>query len=90
MNDDIDFSLVKQADIPTAHFARLCGVSRLSAHLWLKPKDEGGTTPRGLYRDHVLGYLRLVKKALEDGALPLPRTNRSARYDALVKALGLQ
>jgi hypothetical protein len=78
-----DFSLVKQADIPTAHFARLCGVSRLSATLWLKAQ----TSPRGLYRTHVLERLAKIKAALDAGKLPLPLTHRSKKYDALVQAL---
>lgn len=80
---DPDFSIVKQAEIPTAHFARLCSVSRLSATLWL----NGSTSPRGLYRTHVMARLKLIKNALDKGHLPLPRTHRNERFRALVNVL---
>ena len=80
---DLDFSLVKQAGIPTSHFAKLCRVSRVSATFWL----SGKTSPRGLYYTHVLIRLKAIKTALDKGRLPLPRTHRSERFSALVDAL---
>lgn len=80
---NLDFSLVKKAGIATSHFARFCGVSRVSANLYLTNKVQ----PRGLYRRQVGQALALIQRALEKGLLPLPRLGRSERYRALVAAL---
>jgi hypothetical protein len=82
MQTPIDFSPVVQAKIPAAHFARLCGVNRVSAFKWLR-----GTQPKGLYRERVTQRLKLVARALERGTLPLPPTLRTRQFEALVQAL---
>jgi hypothetical protein len=78
----IDFSPLTQARIPMAHFAKLCGASRVSVYKWL-----GGAQPRGLYRQAVDSRLGLIRRALERGTLPLPPTTRSDKFKALLKAL---
>lgn len=83
MQQELDFSLVKKAGIGVTHFARFCGVSRVSANLYLTNKVQ----PRGLYRKHVAQVLALIERALDKGLLPLPRMPRSDRYKALVEAL---
>ena len=78
----IDFSPVKQAGIPMAHFARLCGASRVSVYKWL-----AGAMPRGLYRQAVDARLSAIRRAIDRGNLPLPPTTRDDKYKALVRAL---
>jgi hypothetical protein len=84
MDDRLDFSIVKRAGIATAHFARLCGVSRVSAHLYLTNKAQ----PRGLYREVVARRLALIQRALDKGILPLPKVSRGERYNMLIRTLG--
>lgn len=79
---DVDFTPVVQANIPAAHFARLCGAHRVSGFHWLR-----GRQPRGLYRDRVIQRLKLVQRALDRGSLPLPPTVRTGQFEALVQAL---
>lgn len=82
--DKLDFGVVKKAGIAVAHFARICGVSRVSATLYLANRVQ----PRGLYRERVTQRLNMIENAMAAGRLPLPdSTPRKAKYKATVKAL---
>ena len=58
MSEILDFSPILQAQIPAAHFAKLCGANRVSVFKWLR-----GTNPRGLYHERASQRLKLVKRA---------------------------
>lgn len=80
----LDFGVVRKAGIAVAHFARICGVSRVSATLYMANRVQ----PRGLYRERVSQRLQIIKDAMDAGRLPLPdSTPRDQKYKALVKAL---
>jgi hypothetical protein len=64
----MDLSIVEKAGIGASHFARLCGVSRVSAYMWL----TGRYGPRGLYRKQVEEMVRRIQSAVDDHRLPLP------------------
>ena len=83
MNDILDFSVITKANVPAAHFARLCGASRVSAMKWLR-----GTNPRGLYHEKAKKCLTLVRHAVDTGHLPLRAgINRKDQYRAFAVAL---
>jgi hypothetical protein len=82
MKDPLDFTPLTEAQIPVAHFAKLCGADRASVHYWVR-----GTQPRGLYRERAAKALKLLQRALDKGSLPLPTLPRPKQYDALVAAL---
>lgn len=82
---DLDFSVVKKAGIATAHFARLCGISRVSASLYLS--NTRATQPRGLYRRVVARVLEQIEAALAAGRLPLGPTRRADKFSLTVRAL---
>lgn len=81
--DKIDFDIVRRAGIAVTHFARICGISRVSAHLYLANKHQ----PRGLYRDRIEQRIRLIQRAMDAGRLPLPPMRREKRFEALIAAL---
>ena len=82
--DTPNFKLVKKAGIPTAHFARICGCTRVSATLWL----SGKVHPRGLYLERVVQQLQKIETAMTRGRLPLPdHIKRDNRFKALTRAL---
>lgn len=81
--DRLDFSVVREADIAVTHFAKICGVSRLSAHLYLADRVQ----PRGLYRERVGQRLQLIRRAMDEGRLPLPPMPRAEKFEALIAAL---
>lgn len=82
--EKLNLKLVKKAGIPTAHFARICGATRVSAHWWLTGKFH----PRGLYRERVAQQLLKIENAMTAGRLPLPpNIKRDDAYKALLKAL---
>jgi len=82
---DLDFSVVKKAGIATAHFARFCGISRVSASLYLSNTRK--VQPRGLYRHTVEKVLTRIADAVEAGRLPLGSVRREDRYALTLKAL---
>ena len=80
----LDFRAVKRAGVPVAHFARVCGISRVSATLYIANRVQ----PRGLYRERVSPRLELIERAMAAGRLPLsPTIPRNDRFKALIKAL---
>lgn len=80
----VDFSPVAQAKIRPSQFARLCGASRFSAIKWI----AGEYDPRGLYLERVLNVLKLIRRAVERGHLPLPEnTPRKKQLELIVTAL---
>lgn len=82
MNDKLDFTIMERANIPAAHFAKLCGATRVSAFKWLR-----GANPRGLYYTSARNAIQRIEKALKAGLLPLPPTPRQEQFAALVKAI---
>ena len=62
-----DFSILKQAGITPGLTAKLVGVSRVTASQWC----NGHAQPHRLLANRVTEYLRLVKLAVDSGALPL-------------------
>lgn len=79
----LDFTLLETARIPTLHFAKLCGASRVSVFNWARGVSE----PRGLYRAMAAKRLDAIRRALERGALPLPHTPRGEKYGALLRVI---
>jgi hypothetical protein len=79
----LDLTLLEQAKVPLSHFARLCGMSRVTINLWRGER----VAPRPLYRAVAVQRLGLIKRALEQGRLPLSRMKRSDKYAALLDAL---
>lgn len=85
MHDAIDFSPVKQAGIATSNFAKVCGVSRLTATLWLTGKSQ----PRGLYRVQAARRVAAIRAALERGDLPIAPMPPAQRLTAICEALSI-
>lgn len=79
----IDFTPLTKSGIAVTHFARLCGVSRISVYKWVR----GDAEPRGLYRPAIQKVLSKLEAALNKGTLPLPKTARDDRFAATVRAL---
>jgi hypothetical protein len=81
---NLDFSILKTAQVPVTHFASLCGASRVAASLWV----NGKFNPRGLYHEKADAVLQKIQAALDSGHLPLARnTRRDKRLDALLTVL---
>lgn len=79
----LNFKLIRRAQVPVAHFARLCGASRASVNFWI----SGTVKPTGLYHVAANELLSQIDTALKRGRLPLPRMRRDAKFDALIVAL---
>lgn len=63
------FDVVKQAEIKPHELARLIGVSRVTASMWL----NGHTNPHKLLEAKVQKVLDAVRRALDEDQLPAPR-----------------
>ena len=66
----IDFSILTKADVPQGEFAKLCGVSRITVHLWCK----GGHQPNRFIAPKVRLELQRIGNAVARKNLPLPKT----------------
>jgi len=66
----MDFEVVKKAGLRQTEFAKLCGVSRVTANSWLRGKMK----PHRLLQLSVAKRLDLIAEALIVGDLPLAKT----------------
>ncbi|MFY8064105.1 MAG: hypothetical protein ACOVN2_10405 [Usitatibacteraceae bacterium] len=82
-DDQIDFSVVRQANIKTQHFANLVGCSRLTAHYWL----SGTVQPKGLYQTAARTALNRIQAAIEAGDLPLRSGSHRPDFTSLLSVL---
>ena len=61
------FSILKLAGVGVGVFASYYGFGRVSVSMWINGRAE----PHSLHRSQVLSALDEVKKAYDDGRLPL-------------------
>ncbi len=74
------------AGINVSEFARLCGVTRVTASTWVNKRHA----PHHYLRDRVAKLLALIVDATEAGALPVPNdpsSSREARMKQVKQAL---
>lgn len=75
----MEFDVIKRAGLTQGEFAKLCGVSRVTANMWLNQKMK----PHRLLRVAVAKRLEILDEAVAVGDLPLaktvPRTDRERR-----------
>lgn len=84
MTDKIDFAVVAKAGLTQKEFAELCGVSRITANLWVR----GHNQPHAYIRDKVAEIIASLVDAVDRGSLPLSgRAPAPSRVDAITKAL---
>ena len=82
----MDFEPVRKARLTQGEFAKLCGVSRVTANTWLSPNRK--VQPHRLLTAVVTHQLLRVQEALAAGDLPLPGTvTRDEREDRIRKVL---
>jgi transcriptional regulator with XRE-family HTH domain len=65
----MEFEIVGKAGLTQSEFAKLCGVSRVTANLWLNGKMK----PHRLLTLAVAKRLDLLQEAVTSGDLPLDR-----------------
>lgn len=58
----------REAKLASRHIAKLLGVSRVTASLWL----NGHTSPHVLLQEKVMQLADAVSKATQQGKLPMP------------------
>lgn len=66
--ENLDFSILKVADVTQGEFAQLCGVSRVTVNWWV----NGKVTPNRFVVDKVERELARIRAAVNGKALPLP------------------
>lgn len=80
------FDILKkdQANIGVGNFAKIAGVSRVTASLWI----NGHTKPHMLHADKIAVILASIKLALDKGLLPIPlNVVRKERFDKTKSAI---
>lgn len=82
----MDFTPVRKARLSQAEFAKLCGVSRVTANMWLR--EERPRTPNRFVEYTVALQLQRLSEAVAMGLLPLPGTvNRDERDEHIRVAI---
>lgn len=80
----MDFTLIKRAGLTQREFSLLCGVSRVTANLWVRSK----MAPHRLHEDRIATVLGSMGDAVEHARLPLPASvPKHQRLDAIRQAL---
>lgn len=68
----MDFTPVRKARLSQGEFAKLCGVSRLTANTWLR--ETAPRQPHRLHQFAIALQLQRLSEAVAMGLLPLPGT----------------
>jgi transcriptional regulator with XRE-family HTH domain len=80
----MDFTLLTRAGMTQREFADISGVSRATVNMWSTAKMK----PHRYIEDRIASVLAAVKSAIENDALPLPRSvPKHQRLAALQAAL---
>lgn len=78
--------LLKQAEIGVGEFAKLAGVSRVTASLWV----NGHAEPHSLHKEKIDKLWVAISTACGDASLPLggkvPKADRAAKLAEVVAA----
>lgn len=80
----MDFDVVRRAGLSDTEFAKLCGVSRVTANNWRKKRMR----PHRLLQIGIMRRLDVIAEAVVTGDLPLSKTvPRKEREKRLVAVL---
>lgn len=80
--DTYDFTIVTRAGLTQKEFAVLCGVSRVTANLWV----QGKMRPHRYIKTRASQLVALLEKAVLQETLPLPDSVKSLDRHSAVKA----
>jgi transcriptional regulator with XRE-family HTH domain len=80
------FDVVKQAGISVSDFARIAGVSRVSASQWM----NGRVSPHRLHKRKIEQLLTAIKAGVDNEDLPVPGGLTDAQRLKRVKQVILQ
>lgn len=80
------FDVVKQAGISVSDFARIAGVSRVSASQWM----NGKVSPHVLHRRKIEQLLAAIKAGVDSEEFPVPGGLTSAQRLKRVKQVIVQ
>lgn len=81
--DVLDFSPVRKARLTQGEFAKLVGVSRITANTWLSPNRT--VHPHRLLAPMVTLQLQRLAEALVVGDLPVPGTVTRTERDGYIR-----
>lgn len=80
------FEIVKTARLQPSDLAKVLGVNRITASMWL----NGHAKPHRLLEDRVANLLDQIQRAVEAGDLPVPHdVTRRERAHYIFKVLQL-
>lgn len=79
----MSFDVVKTAGLTVTDFAKIAGVSRVTASLWI----NGHSAPHALHASKIARLLKALTKAIKSRQLPAPGGMSRTSYVRYVKSV---
>jgi DNA-binding XRE family transcriptional regulator len=83
---EFDFTIVARAGLTQQEFAKLTGVSRVTANMWVRGKMK----PHRYLKTKAARVVSTLEKAIVNATLPIPKEVKSIDREAAIKQAFVQ